>query len=206
MKFVVISDTHGLHKELMVPAGDVIIHAGDITDFGTEGEVQDFLDWFSMLDFEHKVFIGGNHDIFLDDFPVDFLEILPPGITYLRNNGCQIDGIRLWGSPVSPDLTEWAFGKPRHEMGAHWQFMPQEIDILITHTPPRGILDQSADWISLGCSDLLEKVREIKPQFHVFGHIHASYGMVDQEHTTFINASNLDSYRGLINPPVVFEY
>ena len=83
--------------------------------------------------------------------------------------------------------------------------MPKEVDVLITHTPPYGILDKSSRQIHLGCKDLLQKVKQIKPQYHIFGHIHASYGKVKTGETTFINASNLNSYRGLVNPVVVFE-
>jgi len=202
MRIVFISDTHGLHDELSLPAGDLIIHAGDITDHGSKPEVEAFLSWFSALDYPHKIFIGGNHDIFLDEYPVDLLELLPSNVTYLRNNGCEIAGIKIWGSPVSPDLMDWAFGKRRSEMAAHWKYMPRQIDILITHTPPFGILDRSSAHHQLGCESLLRKVKNINPKIHVFGHIHASYGTEIQGQTVFINASNLDSYQGLINPPI----
>lgn len=205
MKFVIISDTHGLHQELELPKGDVIIHGGDITDHGTKEEVVGFLDWFEKLDYQYKIFIGGNHDIYLDENPVDLLELIPENVVYLNNRGIEINNLKIWGSPTCPDLIGWAFGKHRREMIDHWKYMPKEIDILITHTPPYGILDKSGLKRSLGCEYLMEKVKEIKPQYHIFGHIHASYGLTKIDKTTFINASNLDSYKGLINPPVVFE-
>ncbi|MBX2870699.1 MAG: metallophosphatase domain-containing protein [Saprospiraceae bacterium] len=206
MKIICISDTHGLHEQLALPEGDIIIHAGDITDHGSQTEVVAFLDWFSDLDYAHKIFIGGNHDIFLDEYPVEVLELLPANVTYLRNNEYEVNGINIWGSPVSPDLIYWAFGKRRSEMADHWRFMPGEVDILITHTPPFGILDQSSSYDHLGCEALLECVKEIKPRLHIFGHIHASYGSREEEETTYINASNLDSYQGLINPPIIVHY
>lgn len=205
MKIIAISDTHGLHRDLELPKGDLIIHAGDISDHGSKEEVKDFLNWFSNLDYSHKIFIGGNHDIFLDENPVDLLEILPHNIEYLNNRAITINKIKFWGSPVTPDLEGWAFGKKRTEMKAHWKYMPQQIDVLITHTPPLGILDKSSRHISLGCKDLLDNVIQIKPQLHVFGHVHASYGIEKLGPTTFINASNINSYKGLINPPIVFE-
>jgi predicted phosphohydrolase len=206
MRFVVISDTHSHHHELTLPAGDTIIHAGDISEMGTISEVKDFLEWFAALDFKHKIFIGGNHDIYLDEFAPDFSAMLPPEVTYLRNNGCTIEGIKCWGSPVSPDLIGWAFGKYRSEMAAHWRYMPEEIDILITHTPPYGILDQSSSRVSLGCPHLLTKVQQIQPKYHIFGHIHAGYGEMMIEDTVFINASIMDTYRGPVNFPLVFDY
>jgi len=205
MKIISISDTHGLHRDLDLPKGDLIIHAGDISDHGSKEEVIDFLNWFSDLTFPHRIFIGGNHDIFLDENPVDLLEILPTNIKYLNNSTVIIDGIKFWGSPVTPDLEGWAFGKKRTAMKAHWKYMPTQIDVLITHTPPLGILDKSSRHISLGCSDLLDKVLQINPQFHIFGHVHASYGIEKIGPTTFINTSNIHSLKGLINPPIVFD-
>ena len=134
MKFVIISDTHGLHHELELPQGDVLIHAGDITDHGYKDEVEDFLQWFSIQDFQHKIFIGGNHDIYLDEYAVDLLELIPSNVTYLNNNGCEIEGIKIWGSPVSPDMEGWAFGKHRNEMEEHWKYMPC---LLYTSPSPR---------------------------------------------------------------------
>lgn len=206
MKIVVVSDTHGLHRELKLPKGDAIIHAGDITDYGTEKEVVDFLEWYEHLDFEYKIFIGGNHDIYLDEYPVDLLELLPSNVVYLRNRFVEINGVKFWGSPVTPDFMDWAFGKRREEMKEHWKYMPKEIDVLITHTPPYGILDKSSNWESLGCKDLLVKVEELQPKYHIFGHIHASYGQLKKEGTEYINGSNIDSYKGLVNPPIVVEY
>ena len=207
MKFVAIGDTHGFHREVILPEGDVLLHAGDITDYGTKEEVIDFVEWMASLNFTHKIFIGGNHDIYLDEYPVDLLEILSPELIYLNNRGVTLDGIKIWGSPVSPDFPNMAFGKTRGlEMEQHWHYMPLEIDILLTHTPPFGILDKSSERLKLGCSVLLEKVKAIKPAFHVFGHIHASYGQLKTPETTFINASILDSLLGPVNLPIAFEW
>lgn len=205
MRIIAISDTHGLHEALNLPKGDLIIHAGDISDHGTKEEVIDFLKWFANLDYTHKLFIGGNHDIFLDEYPVDLLELLPANVTYLNNNGTTINNLKFWGSPITPDLEGWAFGCNRKDMAAHWQYLPKDIDILITHTPPLGILDKSRSHRSLGCKDLMDKVIELKPNFHIFGHVHASYGQVTITPTTFINASNISSLRGIVNPPIIFD-
>jgi len=205
MKLVLISDTHVFHRNLILPQGDIIIHAGDITNRGTKEEVLDFLDWFSSLDYQNRLFIGRNHDAYLDNNAVDFLDILPSNITYLNNNATQINGFKFWGSPVSPDMEAWAFGKPRNEMEEHWKYMPADIDVLITHTPPYGILDKSSQHYSLGCRFLLRKIAELDISHHIFGHIHASYGRCKIGKTIFINASNLDSYKGLVNPPILVD-
>ncbi len=206
MKIIFISDTHGLHSELKLPKGDVIIHGGDISDYGEKEEIIDFLDWFKKLNYSKKIFIGGNHDLYLDENPVDFLDILPSNVINLRHNSIEIDGVKIWGSPTTPDFNGWAFGKRREEMKQHWEFMPKSMDILLTHSPPFGILDKSSQWKSLGCEYLKLKVKEIKPKYHLFGHIHASYGQVEIDGTKYINGSNLDSIKGIVNPPIEIEY
>ena len=205
MKFIVLSDTHGYHRCLTLTAGDVLIHAGDITARGEREEVIDFLDWMAGLDYKHKIFIGGNHDFFLDRQPTAFRKLLPPGLIYLNHRGYDIGRLRLWGAPASPDFEGWAFGKSREAMENYWHHLPANIDILVTHTPPSGILDRSSAGHSLGCTALLQKVQEIEPRYHLFGHIHASYGTLRIGETTFINASILDSRLGPVNAPIDFD-
>lgn len=207
MKFVAISDTHGLHRDLTLPEGDVIIHAGDFCDVGNEAQVHDFLVWMADLDFEFKVFIAGNHDLIAADQPKTFREIVPENLIYLENQGTEINGIRLWGSPHQPDLVSWAFGRTRgRAMEKCWEKIPLATDILITHTPPFGILDSSGGGRSVGCEMLAKRLADVYPDVHVFGHIHASYGELHQDGTHYINAASVRSQTGLINTPIVFEY
>ncbi|MEM1136899.1 MAG: metallophosphatase domain-containing protein [Bacteroidota bacterium] len=205
MKIVAISDTHGLHRELVLPKGDVIIHAGDFCDIGNEQHIFDFLTWFGELDFAHKIFIGGNHDFFAAEHPEEFASIIPKGITYLNDSGIIINGVRFWGSPVKPDLVGWAFGKLRGTlMNEHWNHIPNQIDILITHTPPYGILDKPRSGISIGCEELSKRLKLLQPRLHIFGHVHASYGQFSKDGTLYMNASNIHSEKGLVNLPIVF--
>lgn len=208
MKFVVISDTHGLHKNINLPHGDVLIHCGDITEEDTKEQVAEFLEWFSALPYQYKIFIGGNHDFFLDRNAEQFYKMIPKNLIYLNNKGFQIGNIKLWGSPTVPDLIYWAFGKTRGaEMKEHWDYyLPTEpIDILITHTPPFGILDSPKRGGCLGCEELLKKVKANPPKYHLFGHIHGSSGILKKKDTTFINASIVHSRLGAIHSPAVFE-
>lgn len=207
MKFVAISDTHGHHRGLTLPPGDVLLHTGDVSDYGEEEEIIDFLEWLGTLDYEHKVFIGGNHDNFLELYPEAVEEMLPDGVTYLNNDGVEINNVNIWGSPVVPGLYGWTFGRHRgHLMEQHWQYMPFDTQILMTHVPPYGILDKSRSWRSKGCTELLHKVYEVAPVFHIFGHVHASYGQIEIDGTTFINAAISNSHGDLDNEPVVFEF
>ena len=220
MQITVISDTHGLHdriKSLNKPfinevdgAGKMIIHAGDITEDGSEAEVRDFLRWFAKLPHQYKIFIGGNHDLFLEQSKlVTIGKMIPKGVYYLNNSGLIVEGIRIWGSPVTPYHLGMAFNKKRGtEIKEVWDGLPSMNDILITHGAPAGIMDGG-----FGCEDLLERVQEIKPRYHLFGHAHGHSGIKKVEETTFINAAMVDSpdpleiinYK-LIAEPIVFEY
>lgn len=207
MKFTVISDTHGLHEQLgALPSGDVIIHAGDFCHFGGAAHRTHFLSWFADLNYRYKILIAGNHDFYAAEQPAAFLDELPNGIQYLNDTGTEIGGLKLWGSPVQPDLIGWAFGRARgQQMKLHWDLIPSNTDILITHTPPYGILDSASSGKVLGCEELLRRSRLIQPKVHVFGHIHASYGQKEIDNTLYINGSNMDSAKGLVNPPMTFE-
>lgn len=207
MKFVTISDTHGKHRGLNLPKGDIIIHSGDFCHYGSDVDTHDFLKWYKELEFEIKILIGGNHDFFAAEQSERFKEILPKEIIYLNDSGIKINEINIWGSPVQPDLIGWAFGKTRGvEMKTHWDLIPKNTDILITHTPPFGILDKPRSGKSIGCEELSKRLKDLQVKFHIFGHVHASYGQEETEKTKFINASNINSSKGLVNKPITFEF
>lgn len=68
MRILHLSDTHNQHKNLgNLPEADLIIHSGDFSFAGTESEFRDFLKWFLNLNCQYKIFIGGNHDGFLEE-------------------------------------------------------------------------------------------------------------------------------------------
>lgn len=207
MKFVIISDTHGDHHDLELPEGDLIIHAGDFCHMGAVEEVYDFLEWYGELDFDYKLLVAGNHDFFADEHPEKFKALLSKDILYLNDSGVEIERIKFWGSPFQPDLDGWAFGQHRgYEMRSHWDLIPADIDVLITHTPPYGILDTTSSGQFVGCEELAKRIPFLQIRLHVFGHIHASYGQEVIGQTTFVNASNYDTAKGLVNPPVVFDW
>jgi Icc-related predicted phosphoesterase len=108
---------------------------------------------------------------------------------------------------VQPTFFDWAFNRDRGAaIDKHWQLIPKNTDILITHGPPFGVLDKTLRGEAVGCEMLLKKVNKIKPKLHVFGHIHEGYGMIDKKNTTFVNASVLDIRYNLRNEPVIIEY
>jgi Icc-related predicted phosphoesterase len=207
MRFVAISDTHGKHQSLKLPRGDVLIHAGDVSFKGRKEEVTDFLHWFQKQKFAHKIFIAGNHDFFFEKAkPGQIEEIIPKGVTYLQDTGITIDGINIWGSPVTPWFYNWAFNRHRgDEIRKHWQLIPADTQLLITHSPVYGFLDLNIQEQHSGCQDLLRTVLTLKPKVHVCGHIHESYGMMKRADIRFINACLVNEHYDTVNKPVVFD-
>lgn len=207
MEITFISDTHGLisedyaRKELtrLLPGGQTVVHAGDVSDRGTYLEIKRFMEWFSTLPYTNKVMIAGNHDFFFEVAGKDEIsELLAeyPDVIYLNDSGVTIDGIKFWGSPITPYFHNWAFNRMIDtEIQEHWDLIPTDTDVLITHGPAYGILDQVFTGGFVGCPKLLEKIKEVKPQVHVFGHIHESRGYLYQEGTHYINASAVSDFR-----------
>lgn len=191
VKIVLMSDTHDRVCE--VPDGDVLIHAGDLTMNGHPKNLRKVADWIRSQPHEHKIVIAGNHDAFLENAPNHAKYFLGPGITYLENEGCEVMGLRIWGSPITPTFYNWAFMADRGApIRYYWDQIPADLDVLITHGPPRGILDQAVPYSNsehCGCDDLLKAVRTKKPRVHVFGHIHGGRGSYHLDDTSFYNAS-----------------
>jgi Icc-related predicted phosphoesterase len=205
LRLVLLSDTHQLHREVEVPDGDVLIHAGDFTMFSESLDaVADFNDWLGGLPHRHKIVVPGNHEFFLE---ADSSErSLLSNATLLINEGVEIEGLRIWGTPVTP-MYGGAFGlssaKDRKRLYAQ---IPQDIDVLITHGPPFSILDTvPVSGLHQGCRELLDAVTRVRPKLHVFGHIHGAYGIFKTEHTTFVNASRLGLHDDPDGAPFVFE-
>lgn len=211
-KITFISDTHTKHKHLTndLPGGDILIHCGDISSRGYKNEIENFLGWFDGIKgYEYKIFIAGNHDFGFQDNPKECFELLKnyPSITYLEDNSIIIDGIKIYGSPWQPRFHNWAFNVNRGwDIAQKWEKIPQDTDILITHGPLFGILDITNISERVGCEDLHNKVMEIKPKVHAFGHIHSSYGMKEMDGMTFINASNLGEDYLYQNDPITLDF
>jgi predicted phosphodiesterase len=209
-KIAIISDTHGLHDHVRVPPCDILIHAGDLTrDIGRKS-LQEFLVWLERQPAPHKILIAGNHDGAFQKWPdlaVQMVKEYAPSVTYLQDSGCEIGGLKFWGSPYTPTFFDWYFMRDRGaDIKRHWDMIPEGLDVLITHGPPEGIFDVSSyDNKGYGCKDLLEAVKRVKPRVHCFGHFHATNGQTKVGDTLFINATICNEAYKPVNQPVVID-
>jgi Icc-related predicted phosphoesterase len=201
MKITLISDTHTLHKNITpdLIGGDILIHAGDIMNSGHRvQEVGEFCEWFDSIDnYKTKIFIAGNHDRMFQynsELVMDIIDSYK-SITYLQDSFVIVDGLKIYGSPWQPEFFNWAFNLPRdgEELKAKWDLIPSDVDILITHGPAYGFVDQvKGKEEHLGCKLLSKRIEEVKPRIHVCGHIHSGNGITLTNDTSYFNASVLD--------------
>lgn len=204
-----ISDLHGYQPDL--EGGDLLVIAGDLTAKDTHGEYLKFYSWLHKQKYKHYIFIGGNHDNLLEKD-----EVLLTGLadtTYLCDTGTEFEGIKIWGAPwtlrfdnQNPACMAFSL-KTEKQLKSHWDLIPEDTDILITHMPPKGILDHCNNG-RVGSSSLVGIVENIRPAIHIFGHIHEMGGEIFKSNilgTTFINASYVDSFYRPIHKPITIE-
>ena len=194
ISIVCISDTHNTQPSL--PSADLLLHAGDLTNAGTFSELQSQLAWLKSLPYQHKVVIAGNHDRLLDaDYVARFPDRIASGegegtargdldwgdVIYLENSSARLDfsngrQLNVYGSPQTPLCGVFAFQYP--DVRAVWPgTVPKNTDILLTHGPPRGHLDEGK-----GCPQLLREIWRARPRLVVFGHFHGGRGVEHVEY------------------------
>lgn len=176
-----ISDTHTHHGLLEVPKNiDCVIFSGDGSNsrdpFKNEFEYRQFLMWIWKLPIKHKIVIAGNHESSVERGLVKVDDFKDYDITYLFNNSVTIDGIKFWGSPHTPHFNNWFFTKDRGKIGRVWDSAPDDVDVFISHGPPKGVLDVSGTYSHdiefCGDSALKKRLLNIEPALVCFGHIH----------------------------------
>ncbi len=201
MRIVAVADTHTFTQDLVVPDGDVFIHAGDICRGGDLDELRDAAEWMAGLPHRHKIVVAGNHDWAFVHEPAA-ARALFGGMHYLQDRALELDGVRFYGSPWQPEFNAWAFNLPRGPALAEvWAKIPHGLDVLITHGPPDGIGDRSSYGGRTGCVDLLRRVTEVAPRLHLYGHIHEDGGVWQRGATLFGNVTTWECERA----PTVFD-
>lgn len=222
VRLVCISDTHGKHRDVLLPPGDILIHGGDFSKSGETGSMKDLSAYFQESNFEEVVCIAGNHDLPLHEefykekwnrfhrhaFDIQDAKDSIQNCKYLEDSSYTSQrGIEIYGSPWSPFFFDWAFNLQRgKEIMEKWKLVPTSTDILVTHGPPLGRGDLTCNDVRAGCYDLLVEVQQrIVPRVHIFGHIHEGAGVTYDSKTLYINASNMNISYQAVNYPVVVD-
>lgn len=212
MRIACVSDIHA--RDVETPESDILIVAGDLTVNSSEKELDWFKTWLLAQRARYKVFVAGNHDRKFHNEPYgsrDYVKDLCAGgnIFYLEESECVIEGLRFWGSPWTPKYGEGAFGlKYADAYAAHWQKMPEGIDVLVTHGPPRGILDTLANGRHVGDDVLRRTVERVRPRLHVFGHVHTGWGRAEKDGIVYVNAALSNEQHWdykIVNQPIVVD-
>lgn len=176
------SDTHGMHRKLSIPEGtDILICAGDVVSDFQEDGLSDFFHWFSSCPAQLRLFVPGNHEIIFDLCPEEARRLIPANITLLEDSGIEYDGITFYAiSSRMIQQMQWLGGECE---------LPYNTDFLITHIPPKGILDEDTG------SEILQRIiLERKPKNHLFGHVHSKGGLCEEKWCTkFVNVSTIQA-------------
>lgn len=223
MKILALSDTHGTHSDLTFdiyeilkedPSIQTIVHAGDGGTYKDPirnvDSLNSCLEWLSTFPVKNKIYVPGNHDTSLEAgliSPKNYKEI-----TFLLHDSIRLEGRRIFGSPYTPEFHDWAYNVPRDKIGRYWEIVPNDVDILITHGPPMGVLDVSRGGSYGDLALYNEVISRIKPKVHIFGHFHDEPGHINNGirilnncSTKFINASIVNLSHSPVNSPIVVE-
>lgn len=213
VRIVALSDTHTFHHQVKVPECDVLCFAGDFSSAGRPGEVLSFLNWLNAQPASYKLYCAGNHDeSYEQDLQFKHMVLNQyPDLIYLEDTGVKIFGLTFWGSPFTPEFCNWSFMLPRGKpLQDKWAMVPDETNVLITHGPPYGIMDDvSFIGTRVGDVDLRNRVKELKDlRAHFFGHIHREKSAKRQMRmgkTTFANVSLCNDAYSVVNEPIVLD-
>lgn len=226
MKIACASDTHGRWNKLEYPEADVLVLAGDILgNYGRCRGEPDEVDWqiqelrgldrfVEQLPYKQVVLVAGNHDWAFEKERLKCEAVLN-NITYLQDTSATIDGVKFYGSPWQPWFWDWAFNfidhnaeplKARQQARSRWGQIPKDTQVLVTHGPPRDILDVAPQGYNVGCPELMYKVMSLDNiRAHIFGHIHCSHGHTFNGATHFVNAAVCSEKYYATNPIRVVE-
>ena len=206
MDLIILGDTHELHREVEVPAGDLLIFTGDFTMFSrSAAAIEDFNEWLGDLPHRWKLVVPGNHEFFLEAEPRRRHMI--SNATVLIDEAIEVNGLKVYGSPTTP-LYGGAFGKPSPaDRARHWAGIPNDVDVLVTHGPPHGVLDLSPGQVGpMGDPELMARVKELPSlRLHCFGHIHGCYGTLEKDGILYINAALMGLLGDIDRAPAAFR-
>lgn len=209
MKIVAISDTHKQWNKLIIPECDILISAGDYSYRGEPEVVERFHAWLNTQPAKHIVSVQGNHELWVEKHFEEAKQIalkVCPRVHFIDEGLAEVEGLKVYGSAVTPFFCNWAWNRHSYEIQEHWDKIPAGIDILVTHGPPYGIRDLVEYRMEhVGCPKLMIKIQEVKPKIHIFGHIHQGFGTQHFNDTTFYNAAICNESYKPVNPVTVID-
>lgn len=208
-KIVCISDTHC--RRLKLPEGDILIHSGDWSGRGDQSETEDFIRWMEEVEGNYKaiVVVPGNHDRWvMANTPEAKKKFKDAGIIFLEDEYNFVEGLHFYGMPWTPIFGRWAYMSDDRGRALRCGAIQSPVDVLVTHGPPYGIMDEVLDWNkhqfrNVGCPHILEAVKRVKPKLHTFGHIHEGSGIHVFDTTLMTNASIMDKLYNPVNAPKI---
>ena len=188
MKIAAFSDCHWLYKDIKkFPKADICIFAGDWCGSGCYmSETTEFISWFKELPYRNKIVVPGNHDRFCE-WNIALCKDLfnDAGAKLLIDEKIEVEGLSIYGTPWCPFFNNWAFMDSEEIIKKAFKLIPNNLDILITHTPPKGILDPT----DYGSEALRKRLNDVNPKIHIFGHNHSGYGYKETINTKFYNVA-----------------
>ena len=214
LQIVALSDSHNATKRVEIPDGDILIHAGDFSFQGIASEIQDFIEWMKEQPHKHKLWIAGNHELGIEDFP-DNANVIDneTNSTYIHDKVIEIEGLKFLGCNFTPEFNNWAFNLTERQSKIYWENAP-EADVVVCHGPPYGILDSVTPEYKhhrpLGCIHFKNYLERVKPKVAIFGHIHGGFGHEtikwnDDSETECFNVSVMNEQYQLTNPVTIIE-
>lgn len=235
-----IADLHGHYPKL--EGGDLLIVAGDLTARDEPMQYKNFFDWMINQNYRCKILVGGNHDNYLQRTCMygevsKYLgrqynendDLIGYGYYYLCDSGTEFEGLKIYGSPwtktfpgMNPKCKAFTVDT-EEELASKFSLIPEDTDILITHSPPYGILDKiQPDYrlpridisddlyeesLHMGSRSLALKVGSMEnpPKLWCWGHIHEAYGIdkpVRKKPCKMINCSHVNERYEPVNKPI----
>lgn len=210
LRVCLISDTHTYHDQITIPECDLLISAGDYSYLGRPDEVIDFHRWLDRQPAKEIISVQGNHELGVEKaFGASKLRAKDacPRAHFIDEGPIEIFGKKIWCSSITPEFHGWAYNRGDVPIKKHWDLIPDDTEILVTHGPPHLILDATKAGYAIGCPRLRVRVSKLKNlKLHVFGHNHYCGGQkVDWCGVTYINASVVNEDYEVVHAPIELE-
>ncbi len=215
IKIIHYSDTHEYNRIFdSAPEANLFIHTGDLTGMGGIPELQEVAEKLQEIQhrYDKMIVIPGNHDWGFQHHE-QFMRQIFKDMVVLINEPYEYEGVKFWGSPITPIFSYWAFMKNADDRYSLFQQVPEDTKVLLTHGPAYKVLDEVAEIHydrsridNAGCLHLFDRIQQIKPRLHLFGHIHEGYGHLKFLHTDHVNSSIMDGHYRPVNKPHLITY